>query len=181
MTENITIDGVVDLSGDWFHPADGSEEESDLLEVLQALDATADGMLLGRHTFEAFRAHWPLQADDPTGISDYLNRVVKYVVSSTLDDPAWENTEVIKGALTHEVQALKSRPGTDIVCTGSITLAQALIAAGLVDEYRLFVYPVVVGQGKRLFADATTVPKLALVESQAFRSGVMLLVYRPLR
>jgi len=79
-----------------------------------------------------------------------------------------------------EIRALKSEPGKDIVTTGSITLVHALIAAGLVDEYRLFVYPVVLGRGERLFADATKVPRLRLVEARPFRSGIVLLRYRPM-
>jgi dihydrofolate reductase len=101
----------------------------------------ADAFLTGRVTFEQFRAYWPHQADDPTGISDYLNRVQKYVVSATLAEPGWEPTAVLRGPLREEITALKSAPGRDIVVTGSITLVHALIAAGLVDEYRLFVYP----------------------------------------
>ena len=112
-------------------------------------------------------------------MTDYLNRVAKYVVSTTLGDPRWERTTVLRGAFLDEIRALKSQPGKDIVTTGSITLVHALIAAGLVDEYRLFVYPVVLGRGARLFADGTEVPRLRLVETRPFRSGVVLLRYRP--
>jgi dihydrofolate reductase len=129
-------------------------------------------------TFEHRRAYWPLQTDDTKGITDYLNNVSKYVFSSTLHDPQWEHTAVLRGALADEVQALKSEPGKDIVTTGSITVVRHLIAAGLVDEYRLFVYTVVLGRGRRLFADATEVPRLRLVQAQPFRSGVVLLRYR---
>ena len=115
----------------------------------------ADALLLGRVTFEEMRGYWPLQTDDTTGITDYLNNVSKYVVSATLQDPEWEHTTVLRGALIDEISALKSRPGGDIVTTGSMTLVRDLIAAGLVDEYRLFMYPVVLGHGHRLFADAT--------------------------
>ena len=83
------------------------------------------------------------------------------------------------GWFQDEIRALKAEPGKDIVSTGSITLVHALVAAGLVDEYRLFVYPVVLGHGERLFADATGVPRLRLVEARPFRSGVVLLRYRP--
>ena len=124
------------------------------------------------------RGYWPLQTDDTTGIADYLNNVSKYVVSSTLQDPEWERTAVLRGRLVDEIRALKSNPGRDIVTTGSITVVRELIAAGLVDEYRLFVYPVVLGRGERLFADATEVPSLRLVEARPFRSGVVLLRYR---
>jgi len=129
-------------------------------------------------TFEQMRGYWPLQTDDTTGIAEYLNDVTKYVVSSTLEDPHWEHTAVLQGALVGEIQALKSKSGKDIVTTGSMTLVRELIAAGLVDEYRLFVYPVVLGRGGRLFADATEGPRLRLVEAQPFRSGIVLLRYR---
>jgi len=104
--------------------------------------------------------------------------VSKYVVSGTLQDPQWEHTVVLQGALVDEIQALKSEPGKDIVTTGSMTVVRDLIAAGLVDEYRLFVYPIVLGRDERLFADATEVPRLRLVEAQPFRSGIVLLRYR---
>jgi dihydrofolate reductase len=85
---------------------------------------------------------------------------------------------VLRGPLSEEIQALKSAPGADIVVTGSVTLVRDLIAADVVDEYRLFVYPVVLGRGTRLFADATDMPPLRLVEAQPFRSGIVLLRYR---
>ncbi len=99
--------------------------------------------------------------------------------SSTLDDPEWEHTTVLRGPLTDEVRALKSAAGLDIVVTGSMTVVRELIESRLVDEYRLFVYPIVVGRGQRLFEDATAVPKLKLVESNTFRAGIVLLCYRP--
>jgi dihydrofolate reductase len=107
------------------------------------------------------RGYWPQQADDKTGITDYLNDVDKYVVSSTMTDTAWQNSTVLSGDPVENVRALKERTGNDIVLTGSITLTQALIAAGLVDEYRLFVYPVVQGRGRRLFPDGYEIPRLS--------------------
>ena len=86
------------------------------------------------------RSYWPQQTDDITGITDYLNKVNKYVVSSTLRDPQWDPTTVLRGAVDEEIRKLKALPGRDIVVTGSIALAHALIAAELVDEFRLFVY-----------------------------------------
>jgi dihydrofolate reductase len=138
-----------------------------------------DALLLGRKTFEDMRGYWPHQTDDPTGITDHLNEVSKYVVSSILQNPEWENTTVLQGSLEDEVRALKATPGKDIGVTGSITVVRDLIPAGLVDEYRLYVYPVVLGRGERLFADATEVPKLRLLEATPFRSGIVLLSYRP--
>jgi dihydrofolate reductase len=180
VTENITLDGVIEATEGWFDPAGGEDDASDVEAALRKQREAADALLLGRVTFEQMRGYWPLQTDDTTGITDYLNSVSKYVISSTLQDLRWEHTAVLQGALVDEIQALKSKPGKDIVTTGSITLVRALIAAGLVDEYRLFVYPVVLGRGERLFADATEVPRLRLVETRPFRCGIVLLRYRPM-
>ena len=108
----------------------------------------------------------------------HLNSVSKYVVSSTLQEPAWENTTVLRGRLEEEVERLKREPGGEIGVTGSISVVHSLIAAGVVDEYRLFFYPVVLGLGARLFQDARRVGKLELVDCQAFRSGITLMSYR---
>jgi len=179
VTENITIDGVIDASEGWFAPADDDLDTSDMVAALTEQREAADAFLVGRLTFEQMRGYWPRQTDDTTGVTDYLNRVSKYVVSSTLEDPEWEPTTVLRGPLRDEIRALKEQPGADIVTTGSITLVHDLIANGLVDEYRLFMYPVVVGRGRRMFDDATGVPPLALVETRPFRSGIVLLRYRP--
>jgi dihydrofolate reductase len=180
VTENITLDGVIDATEGWFNAAgdDAANDRSDVEAALREQFEAADALLLGRVTFEQMRGYWPLQTDDTTGISSYLNSVSKYVVSSTLREPRWEHTAVLDGVLGDEIQALKSEPGKDIVTTGSITVVRELVAAGLVDEYRLFVYPVVLGRGARLFADATEAPRLRLVQAQPFRSGVVLLRYR---
>ena len=177
ITQNMTVDGVIDLSDDWFSPASG-DDQADVLEALREQDTRADATLLGRRTFEDFRGYWPLQSDDRTGITAYLNRVTKYVVSSTLTDPAWENSVIVSGPVVEAVTALKETDGRDIVCTGSISLTHALIRAGLVDEFRLFVYPVVVGRGRRLIPDGAALGNLELIENQAFRSGVTLQSYR---
>lgn len=179
ITENITLDGVIDAAEGWFSVADDENaDQSDLVTTLREHTAAADALVVGRVTFEELRGYWPKQTDDTTGVSEYLNSVSKYVVSSTMRDPEWEHSTVLKGSLTEEIQSLKSKPGKDIVTTGSITLVRSLIAAGLVDEYRLFVYPVVLGHGRRLFAEANEVPKLRLVETRPFRSGIVLLRYR---
>jgi dihydrofolate reductase len=175
VTENITLDGVIDMSGGWFDPLARDVDQSDIAEVTAEHRNSADALLVGRNTFEAFRGFWPAQTDDPTGVSDYLNAVQKYVVSSTLTEPGWQHSTVLRGELGEEVRALKQRPGLDIVSTGSIQLVHALIAAGLVDEFRLFVFPVVVGRGTRLFESTDT--RLRLVESRPFRSGAVLLRY----
>jgi len=151
---------------------------ADLENALAEQRDAADALLLGKVTFEQMRGFWPDQTDDPTGTADYLNAVDKYVVSSTLDEPGWDNSTILRGDLIQDVRALKSAPGRDVVCTGSVRLVHALVAARIIDEFRLFTYPVVLGHGARLFDDATELGKLRLVETQPFRSGVVLTRYR---
>jgi dihydrofolate reductase len=178
MTQNVTLDGSIEMLGDWFNPqGQAGQDNSDLLDEVHRQDSKADGLLAGRRTFEDLRGYWPKQSDDPTGITRYLNRVQKYVVSSTMTDPEWQNSTVLSGDPVEEVRALKAQPGQDIVVTGSITLCHTLIGAGLVDEYRLFVYPVVQGRGRRLFPDGFEVAELRLLEARAFRSGIAYLRY----
>ncbi len=126
--------------------------------MAQARDS--DAFLVGRTTFEEMRSYWPQQLQDATGVTDHLNRVAKYVVSTTLEDPKWDGTTILRGPLDDEARAMKGTEGSDIVVTGSILLCHALIDADLVDEYRLFTYPHVEGRGRRLFKNHTTVPAL---------------------
>jgi dihydrofolate reductase len=173
ITQNVTVDGSIEMLGDWFDPQGGAGEDvSDLLEEIHRQDSTADALVLGRQTFEDMRGYWPQQTDDTSGITEYLNQVQKYVVSSTMTDPQWHRTTVVSGNPAEHVQALKEQPGQDIVVTGSITLCHALIDARMVDEYRLFVYPVVQGRGRRLFPDGFEIRELELLEAKAFRSGI---------
>ena len=177
ITQNITVDGSIERLGDWFD-AQGQGDVSDLMAESHRQDAGADAFLCGRQTFLDLRGYWRDLADDTTGVSDYLNGVQKYVVSGTLDDPEWERTTVLRGDPVTGVRELKGPDGLDIAATGSIRLCHSLIEADLVDEYRLFVYPVVQGRGRRLFPDGYEVPRLELVRSTSFHNGVTLLVYR---
>ncbi|WP_405779213.1 dihydrofolate reductase family protein [Streptomyces sp. NBC_00859] len=181
ITQNVTVDGSVEMLTDWFDPqGQGGAGMSDVLEESHRQDRRADALLVGRRTFEDFRGYWPKQTDDTTGITAYLNQVQKYVVSASLTEPQWENSTVLRSDPVGEVAALKAREGgKDIVLTGSITLARTLIAAGLVDEYRFFVHPVVQGRGRRLFPDGYEIPRLRLLESKGFRSGITLQRYAP--
>ena len=175
ITQNITLDGSIEMLDDWFDP---QLQDDDLLAESHRQDAESDALLLGRQTFEDFRGYWPNQNDDQTGITDYLNDVAKYVVSTTMTDPEWKNSTVISGDPVRRVRELKTEQGRDIVLTGSISLGHALIAARLVDEYRLFVYPVVQGRGRRLFPDGVSMSTLRLVEPpKSFPSGITLLRY----
>lgn len=178
VTQNVTLDGSIGMLDPWFLPEDDGDHD-DLNEEMARQDATCDAVLFGRQTFEDMRGYWPQQTDDRTGATQILNRVTKYVVSSTLDDPGWEHSVVLTGDPVDEVRALKKTDGQDVVCTGSISLVHALIPSGLVDEYRLFVYPAVQGRGRRLFPDGHVLPRLELLETKSFRSGVVLTRYRP--
>lgn len=179
VTENVTLDGVVDLSDDWFRPAgaDGAHDR-ELEAELRRQDETCDAMLLGRRTFEAFRSYWPAQHDDTTGITAQLNSVTKYVVSSTMDDPGWQNSVVLRGPLADDVARLRDAPGADLVVTGSVSVVHRLVAAHAVDEYRLFVHPAVGAAGRRLF-EVSEPGALRLEEARPFASGVVLLRYVP--
>ena len=180
ITQNVSLDGSIELLGDWFDPSrNAGPDASDLLDEQHRQSDEADGFLVGRQTFEDLRGYWPHQTDDATGITDYLNRVQKYVVSSTMTDPGWQNSRVLSGDPVEEVRALKHEPGRDVVVTGSIRLCHTLILAGLVDEYRLFVYPAVQGRGRRLFPDGFELPALRLLDTRAFRCGVTCSRYAP--
>lgn len=181
VTENITLDGVIEQAGDWFTPADQTDvDNGDIEATIRQHMQTQAALLLGRKTFESFRGYWPAQTHDTTGITAHLNRVSKYVLSRTIEEPAWENTTLLRGELPDVIRQLKQHVKGEIGVTGSITLVHGLIAAGLVDEYRLFVYPVVMGGGRRLFEDGGAgVPTLTLTTATPYRSGVVLLAYRP--
>jgi len=175
VAENISANGVIEFLDPWFDP--GAQEDNDQLDVVRAHTAAESALLLGRQTFEDFRGYWPLQPDDTTGFTAHLNQVQKYVLSSTLSDPAWDNTTILSGPLEEEVRTLKTTPGGEIGITGSISVVHALMRADLVDEYRLFVYPVLTSHGRNLVPDGLSMQGLTLQGSRSFRSGVALLTY----
>lgn len=127
------------------------------------------------HTCVKLRGYWPQHTDEPAGA--YLDEVQKCVVSSSMTDPQWHNSTLLSGDPLEEVRRLKDSDGGEITLSGSITLAHAVLAAGLVDEIRLLVFPAVQGRGRGLVPEGTSIPQLELLESQAFRSGVVLLRY----
>lgn len=151
----------------------------ELADVTRGHAAASDGFLVGRRTFEEMRGFWPKRTDDRTGVTDHLNRVQKYVVSSSIEDPDWDGTTILRGGdnLASELHEQQGQDGADVVLTGSITLAHELIRLGMVEEFHLFVYPVVVGAGRRLFPDAIQMRDLRLAESRSFSAGVTLLRY----
>lgn len=174
VTQNITLDGVIEATEGWFEPGDG-DDQSDILEVMRSDMDAEDAMLLGRQTFQDFRSYWPEQTDDRTGITAKLNAVPKHVVSTSMDDPEWQNS-VVERDLLAAARALKAADGAECVVTGSMSLMDPLFGAGLVDEVRLFVYPVWLGRGRRLFEGRAD---FATLETRAFRSGVTLLRLQP--
>lgn len=178
--ENITLDGRIEMIDSWFDPRGPQDPEAfaELAEDEREVQATFDAVLLGRRTYQDFEGYWPTLTDDPTGIGDYLDRTRKYVLSSTLTDPSWENTTVLRGPLEDEVAALKDMPGKDISLAGSMSVATALVGTGLVDEYRLMVYPYVQGRGRRLFEDGAPA-EMDLLDVKHFRTGVVRMRLRP--
>jgi len=173
ITQNMTVDGSIEFLDSWFDP---TAQDGELAAEIGRQSGEEDVLLLGRRTFEEFRSFWPHQADDTTGVAAHLDRVAKHVVSSTLGDPGWVNSTVLGADWRDRVAALKQEDGGDIVVTGSISLCHAVIEAGLVDEYRLFVHPVVQGRGRRLFPEGTP-RSLQLNDCRRFPSGVTLLTY----
>lgn len=171
ITQNITLDGAIEMLGDWFDPQAQMNDPAMTAESRRQ-DEACDAVLLGRQTFTDFREFWPEQTDDETGISNYLNAVAKYVVSGTLTDPRWANSTVLSGDPVQEVRRLKEDDGGDIVVTGSISLCHTLLAAGLVDELRLFTYPVVPAAGRRLLPDGLAVTP-RLLECATFADRIL--------
>jgi dihydrofolate reductase len=148
--------------------------------LIQAVHETIAGefdMLLGRRTYEIFAAYWPNQGDNP--IAKAFNKATKYVVTRSLDQLDWENSLHIGGDVVDEVRRLKASDGPALHIWGSSELLQALIAAELIDEYRMWVFPVVLGEGKRLFANSVPPRGLALVETRSTPKGVLINRYCP--
>jgi dihydrofolate reductase len=183
VTEFISLDGVVEAPGGgegfkhggWsFEISRG--EEGDKFKLDETMSSEA--LLLGRVTYEGFAEAWPSRTDE-FGFADKFNSMPKYVISSTLDDPEWNNSTVLKSDVVDEVTKLKQEQDGDIVVHGSPQLVQTLIENDLVDEYRLMVFPVVLGSGKRLFGETTDKKSLRLVDSKVVGDGVSILVYQP--
>ena len=180
VSQFVTVDGVVEdpggaedfERGGWAFQFDrGPDGDKFKLDEVMA----ADAMLLGRVTYEGFAAAWPSRGGE---FADKFNGMPKYVVSSTLKEPEWNNSTVLDGDLAQAVSELKSRHEGDILVNGSVRLVQALTDRGLVDELRLMVFPVVLGKGKRLFGDSHEATALRLVESRP-AGATLILVYQP--
>jgi dihydrofolate reductase len=181
VTEFVSLDGVMEdpggsenfKHGGWsFKISRGDEGDKFKLDEAFASEA----LLLGRVTFEGFAEAWPARDGE---FADKFNGMPKYVVSSTLSDPEWNNSTVLKGDVVEEVGKLRQELDGDIVVHGSAKLVQTLIEHDLVDQLRLMVFPVVLGGGKRLFGDTSDKKALRLVDSKVVGDGVAILIYEP--
>lgn len=172
----MTLDGVFDAEsmGQWFNPYDSPARQAYIRDGILA----ADAILFGRKTYEMLAPYWSSMKNNEMGVATKLNSVEKYVVSTTLKTAAWENSTIIGGNMEQEIISLKQRPGKEIQIEGSAVLVQSLAAAGLIDEYRFLVHPVIMGSGKRFFGDGMHAG-LQLISSQQLDNGVMLLCYQP--
>jgi dihydrofolate reductase len=168
----VTLDSVIEAPEKWVMADD------DMFGAIEADYAKSDALLLGRRTYETFAASWPERGSEVPN-ADWMNSTRKYVASTTLKSPEWNNSTVIDGDVAEAVARLKLEDGTDIMVNGSGTLVRTLMRNHLLDELRLFLHPVVVGSGRRLFDDESDPVELALVGSHAYESGVISLTYKP--
>jgi dihydrofolate reductase len=171
VSNNLTLDGRVDDVLDWSIPGDDEDFVKRNIELL----GQSDGLILGRKSYEFFAAVWPSRSGE---FPDLMNGIAKYVASNTLEDLDWENSQLIEGEVPEAVATLKEQPGKGLIVYGSGGLTNTLMEHDLIDEYRLWVHPVVLGRGNSLFEDGAERMDLELVDSTAIPSGVAILTYR---
>ena len=170
--ELVSLDGVMGSPDGW-----AFSYSNDEIEAANAAGmAASDALLLGRKTYEEFAAFWRSRTEPP---ADHMNGIQKVVVSTTLERADWQNSTLIRGNLAEELTKLKNQPGKEIGTVGSATLVRSLIREGLLDELRLLLHPIVVGQGARLFEEGIGQVPLTLVASKTFSTGVLSLTYAP--
>jgi len=183
VTEFLTLDGVMEAPGGEFHP-DGKgawtfqffNDEAGKFKFDELF--AADALLLGRVTYQHFAAAWPSMTDEE-GFADRMNSLPKFVASTTLQEPLEWNATLIQGDVAEAVSKLKQQPGQDILICGSADLVHTLMQHDLIDEFRLMLFPVILGSGKRLFREGIASTALRLVETKTFSSGVVVLSYAP--
>jgi dihydrofolate reductase len=181
VTEFVSLDGVIEAPGGgegfehagWTFEIDRGEE-GDKFKLDEALSAGA--LLLGRTTYEGFAAAWPSMKGE---FADKFNGMPKYVISSTLENPEWNNTTVLRGDIVQEISGLRQAPGGDIVVHGSAQLVQTMLEHDLVDELRLMIFPVILGSGKQLFGSTSEKKRLRVTDSRTVGDGVAILIYEP--
>jgi dihydrofolate reductase len=186
VSENVSLDGVIQDPrgeeclgrGDWFDQI-GAKDREEWADALRAEALAAEALLLGRGSYEYFAARYPFRGGE---WADRLNSMPKYVVSASLDDPdAWHNSTVLKGDVVNAVSALKHKVNGEIVVYASGRLVPTLIQHDLVDELRLMTYPLVVGAGRRLFGETSSMKPMRLVNTRTVGDGLALLTYQPVR
>lgn len=187
VAQYLSLDGVVQAPGHETEDVDGGFRHGgwtgpfmrEHLRYNTTAFQSVGGFLLGRRTYEIFAAYWPSVTDETNEIARALNTLPKYVVSTTLTDPEWEGSTVIADDVVAEVRALKRQPGKPLLVVGSSELAHTLTEHGLVDEYQLWLHPVVLGGGKKLFRDGSPALSFTLVDATVTTSGLVVLTYAP--
>jgi dihydrofolate reductase len=185
ISENVTLDGVVQdptgeegfRHGGWFVQVGNNDREGFYQAALDEV-LRAEALLIGRRSYEFLAARWPSRTGE---LADRMNSIPKYVVSSTLEDPGWNNSTVVKGDAVNEVSKLKERLNGEIVVPASRQLVRALIEQDLVDELRLMVYPLVLGAGERLFGETSDKVPLRLVANRTVGDSLAYVTYRVIR
>jgi dihydrofolate reductase len=180
VSEFVTLDGIMEApGGEQSHPHSGwvfdfmstEQLQYKLAEVLEA-----ETLLIGRVTYESFAGAWPSRTGE---FADKMNSMPKYVVSTTLQKPEWNNTNVIQNNIVARVTKLKEQDGGPILIAGSQSIVHTLMEHNLIDEYRLMIFPVLLGSGKRLFPESKNKTSLRLLNAQSFSSGVVVNTYAP--
>jgi dihydrofolate reductase len=188
VTTFVTMDGVMQGPGGVQEdPSNGFDQggwlppfvDEDFGQIMDAWMRRADEILLGRTTYDMMFPYWSQVADSDEVVARQLNNLPKHIVSRTLRSPEWKNSSVIDGDVVEAVKALKDKPGGELQVHGSAQLVQTLNQHHLVDEYRLLVFPVVLGTGKRLFGDGTVPTAFRTVENRTTSTGVVALTLRP--
>ena len=188
LTTFVTLDGVMQAPGAPDEDPSGGFDhggwlvpyaDDDMVQAMVGFFAEADAFLLGRRTYEIFAAYWPKVTDPDDPIASPLNNLPKYVASRTLDTLEWENSQILEGDVGEAVARLKEEDGPELQVHGSSDLIQTLLRHGLIDQFRVWIFPVVLGTGKRLFGEGAPPGALKLVDSQVSSTGVVMATYGP--
>lgn len=182
----VTLDGIMqapggpqeDMSGDFKYGGWSVNYWDDvMMKTMEEASQTPYDLLLGRKTYEIFAAHWPFLENDP--MADKFNKATKYVATKTLRAPTWKNTTILNGDFVQQIKKIKSQDGIEIQVHGSANLLQTLFRHQLADEMRVWIFPAVVGKGKRLFEEETLSSNLKMIDSKVSGSGVIIATYVP--